>query len=104
MIYSHIVKLNGVWYPAGTNVPAGHPAAAEFERESSMVMSDEYDSDNVGVESVAADDIQTEFKKSDILNMRKADLISLAEENGISEAAEMTAAKLKTALIEVFGL
>lgn len=93
MIFSHDVKHNGKWYSAGTNVPVEVLDPADFEKEPVMVMADDYE-----------EEPQKRYTKSEILGMRKADLIKVAKENGISEADDMTGSELKTALVKVLNL
>ena len=93
MIFSHDVKHNGKWYSAGTNVPVEVPDPADFEKEPVMVMADDYE-----------EETQKRYTKSEILGMRKAELINLAKENGISEADEMTGSELKSALVKALNL
>lgn len=93
MIFSHDVKHNGKWYSAGTNVPVEVLDPADFEKEPVMVMADDYE-----------EEPQKHYTKSEILGMRKADLIKLAKENGISEADEMTGSELKSALVKALNL
>ena len=69
MKYPYIVCKNGVWYPAGTEVPEDNPNT-----------------------------------KTEINRMSTAELQTLALENDIDGAYEMTGAELKKVLIEKFGL
>ena len=79
MKYPYIVNKNGVWYPAGAEVPEG---AAPHNKESD----------------------QKQYTKTDINRMSTAELQALALENGIDGSNEMTGAELKKVLIEKFGL
>ena len=72
MVFKHLVKHNGKYYPAGTDVPVGGKPV--------------------------------EDKKTEINRMSTAELKSLAIENGIDGADEMTGAELKKVLIEYFKL
>lgn len=45
-----------------------------------------------------------QYTKSEIMQMKTADLQNLAAENGIEDAYEMTGSALKQVLIEKFGL
>ena len=80
MKFPHIVNLNGVRYPAGAEVPVGSssPEVKEEKRD--------------------------EMTRSDVLTMRKIDLIDLALANGIADAEDRTAADLKAQLIKKLGL
>ena len=84
MEYPYIVNKNGVWYPAGADVP---------EDISPIV------TDNL-TEKLA----HNGHTKTEINRMSTAELQELALENGIDGAEQMTGAELKKVLIEKFGL
>nr|DAG20003.1 MAG TPA: Rho termination factor, N-terminal domain [Caudoviricetes sp.] len=76
MVYEYKVKHKGKWYMPGENVPE-------------------------------EDDISTSpgaYTKTDINRMSTSDLQSLATEQGIENAGEISGADLKKILIEHFGL
>ena len=79
MKYPYIVGKNGVWYPAGTEVPE--------------------DNQNAKTENG-----QNQYTKTEINRMSTAELQTLALENNIDGAEQMTGAELKKVLIEKFGL
>ena len=79
MKYPYIVNKNGVWYPAGTEVPE--------------------DNQNTKTENG-----QNQYTKTEINRMSTAELQVLALENGVDGSDEMTGAELKKVLIEKFGL
>ena len=79
MKYPYIVGKNGVWYPAGTEVPE----------------------DNLNTKT---ENGQNQYTKTEINRMSTAELQTLALENDIDGAYEMTGAELKKVLIEKFGL
>ena len=79
MKYPYIVNKNGVWYPAGTEVP-----------------------EDIRIQNVAEE--KNQYTKTEINRMSTAELQSLALENGIDGADSMTGADLKKVLIEHFGL
>jgi hypothetical protein len=87
MVYSHLVKYNGVYYPAGTNVPVG---VASVEIKDNKII----------------DEVKEEIKytKTDINRMSTSDLKSLAKSEGIKDADTLSGADLKKVLIEKFGL
>lgn len=85
MKYPYDVKVGNVWYEAGTEIP---DVEEEVKAE----------------ETVVAEEPQKRITKTDVLGMRKAELISLAKENGISEADDMTGSELKTALVKALNL
>lgn len=84
MKYPYDVKVGNVWYEAGTEIHDVEEVKAE--------------------EPTVVEEPQKRITKSDVLGMRKADLIKLAEETGISEADEMTGSELKTALVKALSL
>ena len=79
MKYPYIVNKNGVWYPAGTEVP-----------------------EDIPTQNVAEE--KNQYTKTEINRMSTAELQELALENDIDGANEMTGAELKKVLIEKFGL
>ena len=74
MKYPYIVNKDGVWYPAGTEVPEGTSSKHE------------------------------NLTKTDINRMTTAELKELAEKEEIDGFEEMTGGELKKVLIEKFGL
>jgi hypothetical protein len=81
------VKYNGVYYPAGTNVPVG-VASVEIK-------------DNKIIDEVKE---EVKYTKTDINRMSTSDLKSLAKSEGIKDADTLSGADLKKVLIEKFGL
>ena len=79
MKYPYIVGKNGVWYPAGTEVPEDNP-------------------------NTKTENGQNQYTKTEINRMSTAELQTLALENSIDGADSMTGAELKKVLIEKFGL
>ena len=79
MKYPYIVGKNGVWYPAGTEVPEDNP-------------------------NTKTENGQNQYTKTEINRMTTAELQELALENDIDGAEQMTGAELKKVLIEKFGL
>lgn len=77
MIAQNTMKMNGKWYKAGEEIL---PAKQQTESK------------------------QNQYTKTEINRMSTAELQSLALENGIDGADEMTGADLKKVLIEKFGL
>lgn len=81
MKYPYIVNKNGIWYPAGTEVPEDTIFLNKKENKTSI-----------------------QYKKSDINRMTTAELKELAKSRGVENAENMTGADLKKVLIELFGL
>ena len=84
MKYPYIVNKNGVWYPAGVNVPEDISPITKDNSTEKLVHNGR--------------------TKTEINRMSTAELQELALENGIGGADEMTGAELKKVLIEKFGL
>ena len=77
MKYPYIVNKDGVWYPAGTEVPTGTSVKESDEKQ---------------------------YSKSEIQRMSTADLKTLAPTLGIEVTEEITGAKLKEEIITKLSL
>ena len=77
MIAQNTIKINGKWYKAGEEISLAKPQAEAK---------------------------QNQYTKTEINRMSTAELQTLALENDIDGADEMTGAELKKVLIEKFGL
>lgn len=88
MIFKHLVKYNGVYYPAGMDVPVGEIKPVEKKVVEETVAVEQPKEDNL--------------TKTDINRMSTADLKVLAKENGLDD--DRSGAELKKALIEWFRL
>ena len=77
MIAQNTMKMNGKWYKAGEEISLAKPQ-----------------------EEVK----QNQYTKTEINRMSTAELQTLALENDIDGAEQMTGAELKKVLIEKFGL
>ena len=84
MEYPYIVNKNGVWYPAGEDVPE--------------------DISTVTTDNLTEKLVHNGRTKTEINRMSTAELQTLALENGIDGSNEMTGAELKKVLIDKFGL
>ena len=84
MKYPYIVNKNGVWYPAGADVPE--------------------DTSPIATDNLTEKIVHNEHTKTEINRMSTAELQELALENDIDGAEQMTGAELKKILIEKFGL
>ena len=84
MKYPYIVNKNGVWYPAGADVPE--------------------DAIHITADNLTEKIVHSGRTKTEINRMSTSELQELALENGIGGADEMTGAELKKVLIEKFGL
>ena len=96
MKYDHLVKYNGKYYPAGTDVPVGDKSVenkkAEEVKEKNFL--DEF-AENLAKEEVA-------YTKTEINRMPTADLKKLAKDNGLDD--ELSGTEIKKALVKKFGL
>ena len=88
MIFKHLVKYNGVYYPAGMDVPVGETKPVEKKVVGETVAVEQPKEDNL--------------TKTDINRMSTADLKKLAKENGLDES--MSGAEIKKELIKKFEL
>lgn len=77
MITQNTMKINGKWYKAGEEISLAEPQTEAKPNQ---------------------------YTKTEINRMSTAELQSLALENNIDGADEMTGAELKKVLIEKFGL
>ena len=87
MKFSHLVKYNGQYYPAGADVPVGDNSVKEVVEDAKPIV-----------------EKQPQYTKTEINRLSTAELKSLALKQGIDNAEEMTGADLKKVLIEKFGL
>lgn len=97
MKYDHMVKLNGVYYPAGEDVPDN-----TFEETAVEETLPPYSDEDIVLET--KEDTPRQYSKTDINTMKIADLQNLAESVGIEGAEDMTGGELKKRLIEHYGL
>lgn len=79
MKYPYIVNKNGIWYPAGTDVPEGTATPTKESKDDNLT-------------------------KTDINRMTTAELKELAGKEEIEGFDDMTGAELKKVLIEKYGL
>ena len=101
MIYPYIVNKNGVWYPSGTDVPVGGKPVEDKKTEKPK--EDDF-SKYMNQPEIEEESTEAKYTKTEINRMSTAELKSLAIENGIDGADEMTGADLKKVLIEHFKL
>lgn len=98
MKFNHLVKYNGKYYPAGTDVPVGGKSV-----------------ENKKVEKPKEDDFsqymnppeetkEVSYTKTEINRMPLDDLRKIAMNTGVDGAENMTGKELKEYLISVFGL
>ena len=93
MIYNHLVKYNGKYYPAGTDVPVGVEPVEDKKVEE---VKDDFS------QYMNAPETDVTYTKTEINRMSTADLKELAKEQGLDN--ELSGADIKKALIKKFGL
>lgn len=84
--YPYIVNKNGVWYPAGAEVP-----------EDSKSLKNNTDDEK-------AEEKEVQYTKTDINRMPVAELREMAMRTGVEGADTWSGAELKEYLITIFGL
>lgn len=94
MVYDHMVKVNGVYYTAGQDVPEKNNKMAVEEAQPPFSDSD--------IEFEERPD--KKYTKTEINRMNTAELQQLAAEVGIENAYERSGNELKKVLAEHFGL
>lgn len=98
MKYPYIVIKNGVWYPAGTEVPEGaNPNLGNISKDIIDVNQEESVKE-------ALKNTDKAYTKTEINRMSTSELQDLALNNGVVDARSMTGAELKKLLIEKFEL
>lgn len=93
MKYDHKVKVNGIYYAAGEDVP-------ENEEMADAGIHPPFSDSDIIFEELP----EKKYTKTEISRMNKAELQELAINTGIDGADEMTGAELKEYLYNVFGL
>ena len=94
MKYNHMVKVNGVYYAAGEDVPEINTKKTAAEKTPPFSDSD------ITFETKE----EKPYTKTDINKMSKAELQELARNTGVEGVDEMTGAELKEYLFSVYGL
>lgn len=92
--YPYIVNKNGIWYPAGTEVPEGTKPITEDKKE---------DDFSKHMNPLQENGI-VEYTKTEINRMSTAELREVAKANGIDNAEDITGGELKKILIDKFEL
>lgn len=88
MKYPYIVNKDGVWYPAGTEVP--EDIDVEYEDDFSQ--------------HINPPEEPKTYTKTEINRMSTADLRKMALNTGVENADAMTGTELKKYFFDVFGL
>ena len=96
MKFNHLVKYNGKYYPAGTDVPVGGKTVENKKVEKPK------EDDFSQYMNPPVEKTEVAYTKTEINRMSTADLKELAKENGIDDG--LSGAEIKKALIEKFNL
>lgn len=96
MKFNHLVKYNGKYYPAGTDVPVGGKTVENKKVEKPK------EDDFSQYMNPPVEKIEVSYTKTEINRMSTADLKKLASENGLDDG--LNGAEIKKTLIEKFGL
>lgn len=96
MVFKHLVKHNGKYYPAGTDVPVGSKPVEDKK------VTEEKKEDFSHYMNTPEETTEVTYTKTEINRMSTADLRELAKANGIDDG--LSGAEIKKALIEKFGL
>ena len=94
MKYPYMVKHNGKYYPAGTEVPVGDAPVAK----------DDLVADDKKADAEPKKFAEKKPTRAEIMTMKKADLIELAKKNGVKNADDMIGSELKSAIIKTLKL
>lgn len=94
MKYPYMVKHNGKYYPAGTEVPVGDAPVAK----------DDLVTEDKKADAEPKKSAEKKLTRAEIMTLKKAELIELAKKNGIKNADEMIGSELKSALIKALKL
>lgn len=103
MKYPYIVNKDGVWYPAGAEVPEG----TDFIVDNKVIGKVDGDVIEVTDKEVIQEtlkDMEKTYTKTEINRMPLDELKALANEKGVDGADYMTGGELKKLLIEMFKL
>lgn len=95
--YPYIVNKNGIWHPAGTEVPGD----ADFTNEDKVVSQIDNNAIEITEDRNASKLVYT---KTEINRMPIVELKELAIANGIKVDEDTTGSQLKKLLIEKFEL
>ena len=96
MKFNHLVKYNGEYYPAGTEVPVGVKPVENKKVEEVKV-------DFSKNTNPPVDNVKVVYTKTEINRMSTAELKEIAKANDVKEAEDMTGAELKKVLIDKFN-
>lgn len=100
MVYDHMVKVNGIYYATGEDVP-DEIEEKKAVRETSLPFSD---NDITFEEQSEYQPDEKQYTKTEINSMKTAELQELAAEVGIEDAYETSGVELKRRLAEYFNL
>ena len=96
MVFKHLVKHNGKYYPAGTDVPVGGKPVEDKKAEKPK------EDDFSQYMNAPEETKEFAYTKTEINRMSTADLKELAKMNGIDDS--LSGSDIKKTLINKFGL
>lgn len=99
--YPYIVNKNGVWYPAGTDVPEDADFVLDNKVDENVI---EITDEEVIEETLKDTESAPTYTRTDINRMPVAQLRQMAKNTGVEGADDMSGAELKEYLISVLGL
>jgi len=88
MKYPHTVKHDGVWYPAGAEVPVGMPKSVETKAPQPVEVEEEPQTPT----------------RTEITRLNRSEAAKMASEHGIAVNDERTAREIKKELVKKLGL
>ena len=92
MIFDHLVKHNGVYYPAGTDVPVEEEA-----KEEQKIVQDE---PTEVKEEPKEEEVKFPYSKTQINRMSTSELKAVAKKYGLNDKA--SGSEIKTAIIKKY--
>lgn len=101
MKYPHIVIVDGVWYPAGSDVPDNVSALSSDKKEGATYSTI---TDEEVASSIDEEDVEQTLTKAKLAKMKAADLRVLAEKYGINNAEDLSGTEIKRNLISMLKL
>ena len=99
MIYRYAVNHNGVWYPAGAEVPKDTISVMDTKDIEAVEQEEP-----VKEEPVVQEVVEAPRTRTDVNRMTKAVMLALAESCGISVSEALTVNELRRKLLKHYGL
>lgn len=103
MKYRYAVNHNGVWYPAGSEVPKDTISVMDTE-EPEVVEQEQEEPVEVEETPTEEETVESPYTKTEIRHMKKSDLLELAMSCGLSVSEALTTSELTRKLFKYYGL